>query len=129
MISSLRLEKVSPGTSLGREGEGETERVLGFKMRRFGHSDDHPERITIRVDYRCSPSAAFTQDTRLSTEIQYCTGTTSVSSMNSILKLFASTGFGPATDPEYWTMVQTVRSAFQKAETEIRYGTKVQLYS
>ena len=41
--------------ALGREGEGETERVLGFKMRRFGHSDDHPERITIRVDYRCSP--------------------------------------------------------------------------
>ena len=35
----------------------------------------------------------------------------------------------PAADPEYWTMVQTVRSAFQKAETEIRYGTKVQLYS
>ena len=49
--------------------------------------------------------------------------------MNSILKLFASIGFGPAADPEYWTMVQTVRSAFQKAETEIRYGTKVQLYS
>ena len=31
---------------------------LGFKMRRFGHSDDYPERITIRVDYRCSPSVA-----------------------------------------------------------------------
>ena len=64
--------------ALGRE----TERVLGFKMRRFGHSDDHPERITIRVDYRCSPSAAFTQDTRLSTEIQYCTGITHVVPMN-----------------------------------------------
>ena len=48
--------------------------------------------------------------------------------MNGILKFFASIRFGPAADPEYWTMVQTVRSAFQKAETEIRYGTKVQLY-
>ena len=48
--------------------------------------------------------------------------------MNSILQFFASIRFGPAADPEYWTMVQTLRSAFQKAETEIRYGTKVQLY-
>ena len=48
--------------------------------------------------------------------------------MNSTLKFFASIRFGPAADPEYWTMVQTVRSAFQKAETEIQYGTKVPLY-
>ena len=44
LSSCMSEEKVSPGTSLGREGEGETERVLGFKMSRFGHSDDHPER-------------------------------------------------------------------------------------
>ena len=49
--------------------------------------------------------------------------------MYSILKCFASIRFGPAADPESWTMVQTVRSAFQKAETEILYGTKVPLYT
>ena len=82
-LDLLYCGKGLTGTSLGREGEGETERVLGFKMRRFDHSET-PERITIRVDYRCSPSAAFTQDTRFSTEIQYCTGIIPASSMNCI---------------------------------------------
>ena len=37
---TVQLEKVSPGTSLGREREGERlSECWGFKMRSAGHSD------------------------------------------------------------------------------------------
>ena len=61
-------------------------------------------------------------------EFQYSTGTKPASLINWKLQILASIRFGPAADPEYWTMVQTVRSAFQKAEMEIQYGTTVQKY-